>query len=192
MHRFKLLLVDPGDRPPILPLSEAPSRVCVMTAALHGIAEVPAAGPVCELSKQMLIGRGTKRECYTHPEDPGLCLKVPRYAWQSACHEQNVIEWRYFQWLQKKQVPLKHAARCAGWMHTDRGLALISERVRDQSGVNGVTLRDALLAGDVDLSQAHVMLDTLKQWALRYSVVIADLRSANLLVQHAEDVHSYL
>lgn len=146
-------------------------------------------GPWCDLSTLTRIGRGSKRDCFAHPYDTGLCLKAARDVDTSACHEQNRVEWRYGQWLQAHRVPLRHATRCSGWMRTAQGPALVVERVRDCDGTLAVTLRDALLWGDISLDGAQAMLAQVRRWALKYAVVVADLRSTNLMVRHDNGTH---
>ncbi|MES1948398.1 PhoP regulatory network protein YrbL [Salinisphaera sp. C84B14] len=143
----------------------------------------------CDLSALTLIGRGSKRDCYTHPHDDGLCLKVARDANSAACHEQNEVEWRYGQWLEARGVPFRHAARCTGWIQTQRGAALVVERVRNSDGTFALTLRDALLSQRLTLHNAYAMLAELRHWALTHAVVVSDLRSTNLMVRQADDMH---
>lgn len=143
------------------------------------------AHPVYELSATTLIGRGSKRDCHAHPRNPNLCIKVARYVdswWE--CQEQSVVEWHYINSLKKRNVPLYHLADCLGWVQTNKGVGLVTERVLDEDGYPALTLRDAVSAGLVDMKKVMTLLSALKAWALNYSVAIADLNGANLMLRH--------
>nr|WP_272884754.1 YrbL family protein [Chromohalobacter canadensis] len=142
------------------------------------------AHPVYELSEATLIGRGTKRDCHLHPGDSGLCIKVARYAdswWE--CQEQNIVDWYYINSLKKRNVPLDHLADCLGWVQTSYGAGLVTERVVDGDGYSTLTLRDAVGSGLVDMEQVTALLAVLKSWAFDYSVAVADLNGANLMLK---------
>jgi len=141
--------------------------------------------PYFELSDHTLIGQGNKRDCHVHPEDPGLCIKVPRHPdkWQE-CHQQSVVEWYYLSHLRRRRVPFDHLVDCHGWVQTSRGSGLVLERVRNDEGSAARTLGDALASGEIDESEAFSLLRALKSWALKHAVVIADLNTANLMLRH--------
>src|SRR5690606_5573402 len=131
-----------------------------------------------ELSDDTLIGQGNKRDCHAHPQDPRLCIKVARdqARWQE-CHQQSVVEWYYLSHLRRQEVPFDHLVDCRGWVQTSRGIGLVLERVRDDDGGAAPTLGDALSSGHIRESEAFSLLATLKAWALKHAVVIADLNT---------------
>lgn len=141
-------------------------------------------GPVYELSEHTLIGRGSKRECHAHPGHDGLCIKVANDSarWVE-CQVQSVVESHYFAALSRRGVALRHMAACHGWVATTHGAGLVTERIRDDRGQPARTLREAVATGELDLTQAYMLLEALKQWALAHAVVIGDLRSTNLMVR---------
>lgn len=85
--------------------------------------------------------------------------------------------------LKQRQVPLDHLADCHGWVRTNYGPGLVFERILDEDGSPALTLRDAVSAGKISMDQTTLMLRKLKDWAIYYSVVVADLNGANLMVK---------
>jgi hypothetical protein len=140
--------------------------------------------PYYELSDDTLIGQGNKRDCHAHPEDPNLCIKVARHPdnWRE-CHQQSVVEWYYLSHLRRRRVPFDHLVDCHGWVQTSRGSGLVLERVRDDEGSAAPTLGDALARGQVNELEAFSLLSTLRAWALKHAVAIADLNTANLMLR---------
>lgn len=141
-----------------------------------------------ELDNSLRIGRGNKRDCYVHPDDAGQCIKVARHPERYAeCQEQSIVEWFYLNHLKERHVPLTHIVDCYGWVNTRQGPGLALERVQEDDGRSALTLREALHKGQVSRSQLVRMLAVLKHWATRYSVVISDLNTDNLMVRPGDD-----
>ncbi|XKH60221.1 PhoP regulatory network YrbL family protein [Halomonas sediminis] len=145
----------------------------------YDIPYIPATSFV-NLTEADLIGRGNKRACYKHPDDSRLCIKVARNA--GAWHE-NVIEWIYINHLKQQGVPLDHLIDCYDWTNTNFGPGLVFERVMDEDGTPSPTLAEAIRTRRVEISDISPMLVYLKEWAIGYSVVVAELNSVNLLLQ---------
>lgn len=143
--------------------------------------------PVYTLSENTRIGLGSKRECHVHPEDAGLCIKVARFPGRPDGQQQNLVEWYYSLALRKRRVPLDHMAKCYGWVRTNLGVGLEVELIRDADASPALMLRDAVSRGLVDPVQADTMLREVKRWALDHAVVVADLRSTNLMVRQQGD-----
>lgn len=149
------------------------------------IATASESAPV-RLNEHTRIGLGHRRECHAHPETPTLCIKVAREAGIAARADQNVVEWRNFIALERRGVPLRHVARCHAWIHTNRGPGLVCERIRNADGHYSQTLDQALADGAIELAQALGLLSELERWAVAYAVVVADLRSTDLMVRHGD------
>lgn len=148
------------------------------------------------------IGRGWKRDCYLHPHDPGLCIKVASEAaagarklrermvsWfraESAGDAHNRREWQAYGALGTVLAPF--VPRYHGFIATSRGPGLVVDLVRDQDGGPSMQLRDWLPQGSADrgaalLDQFGVLFDLLAA----HDLWLMDLNFKNFLVQVAED-----
>lgn len=114
-----------------------------------------------ELSKLEPFAIGGRRQCYIHPEFPGICLKIARpecspdvLAKQSNWlrrlrkiargFDENMNDWKVLSSLQKagSDEVWAHLPALKGWMETDRGRALAMELIRDYDGLISRSLLD--------------------------------------------------
>ena len=148
------------------------------------------------------IGHGWKRDCYLHPKDAGLCIKVASKAaagarklrermvsWfraESAGDAHNRREWlayRAFGTVLAPFVPRYH-----GFIATSRGQGLVVDLVRDEDGGPSMPLLDYLHQGSADrgaalLDQFGVLFDLLAA----HDLWLMDLNPRNFLVQVTAD-----
>ena len=152
----------------------------------HGVP--PHAGdPIYRLSPDMRIGRGSKRDCYAHPGNPDLCIKVPRHPDRADAQQPSIVEWYCATALDRRGVPFRHRARCYGWVETDRGTGLVMERVRNRDGAPALTLYEAVHKHGLAMEQIACLFAELKRWVLTNAVPVTDLNSGNLLVRHTDN-----
>lgn len=121
-------------------------------------------GPPLDLGTARLIGHGWKRDCYLHPGDPGLCIKVPSIKPKGTRRfRERFIEWRHggsigdqhnarewaaygqFGGLLAPYLPVYH-----GFVATSRGRGLLIDVVRDADGAPSAHLKDWLRESTAD------------------------------------------
>jgi hypothetical protein len=109
------------------------------------------------------FGRGGKRECYVHPDDPLRCVKVNRVGYEPATlwkraswfrrwrkseeqFDKNYRDWEVLDRLEAERDPAiwKHLPRCYGWVETDLGRGLMIELIRDPDGQISRSFKDYL------------------------------------------------
>lgn len=133
------------------------------------------------LDQGLLIAEGSERRCYAHPQLNDRCLKVPLDRTLGRLCPQCRVEMITSVNMQKRLVPMQHAVRSYGWVDTSMGPALMMEKVQDKHGKISLTLEQSLKAGNLTWNQVKTMLQTLRDWALEYSVVISELNVKNLM-----------
>jgi len=108
------------------------------------------------------FARGGHRECYVHPEDPALCIKIrrpdfpltalrkekgfPRNLKPLSAFDDNVEEHRVLAEYQRRfgDPVFRHVSRSYGFIATDQGPGLVTELIRDAPGNIARTLKKAL------------------------------------------------
>lgn len=85
------------------------------------------------LSDDSKLGRGTTRTCYQHPENENLCIKVMH---SHSKLKINFLEFKFYQKLAKKKVPLEHLPQCYGFVETNLGKGLVYERIKSDYADN--------------------------------------------------------
>lgn len=142
-----------------------------------------------DLSNAIMIGSGTERDCYKHPHNPMLCIKVnngkvlpnkKRYA------KQSQTEYSYYQRLQKRHVQPTCIPKCYGWVETNRGRGLVFDFILNEDGTAAPRLIAALDQGLLSAEQAKELLWDLKQRMLKELIIPSDLHLDNILLQHRQ------
>ncbi len=137
-----------------------------------------------DLAQATLLASGNGRDCFIHPRDPGLVLKVPRTTGDD--RRQNDAERLYFSDLVRRGVPFHHLPRFHGEIETDRGAGLVYERLVDADGGQPVRLADGVRIGLVTYDEALRLLGVLRAYLLGYSIALADGGCHNLLLVHRD------
>jgi len=178
---------------------DSPSNPLESTA--DGVIGGGAAAPL-DLDHGQWIGRGWKRDCYLHPEDPGLCIKVASEAaanarklrermvsWfraESAGDAHNRLEWQAYRAFGTVLAPF--VPRYHGFIATSRGPGLVVDLVRDEDGGPSTQLGDWLHQGSAARGAALLdRFDVLFDLLAARDLWLMDLNFKNFLVQVAED-----
>lgn len=159
-------------------------------------------GAPLDLSGARLIGRGWKRDCYQHPTDASLCIKVPsrdpkgtrRFrerlvewcAGGSVGDQHNRREWaayRRFGDVLAPFIPEYH-----GFVETSDGRGLVVELIRDADGGPSRHLKD-WLQSTPPVAAAPLLdrLESLFELLLENKVWLMDLNLTNFAVQIKPD-----
>ncbi len=172
-----------------------------MESAAAGVIGRGQVAPV-NLDRRRWIGRGWKRECYLHPIDPGLCIKVASDipvgtpGWRervvSLCRKGSVgdahnrREWKVYCAFGTILAPF--VPRYHGFVPTTLGLGLAIELLRDGNGAPSSPLRGWLHQASADrgaalLDQFRVLFDLLAT----HDLWLWDFSHENFVVQVAAD-----
>ncbi len=139
-----------------------------------------------DLSNAVMIGSGTERDCFQHPDNPGLCIKVnngkvlPNKKQQA---KQNQIEYSYYQRLQKRHQQPTVIPQCYGWIETSQGPGLVFDLILNEDGSAAPRLLSALDDNMLSVAHAKQLLSELKQQMLQEQIIPSDLHPDNILVQ---------
>lgn len=132
--------------------------------------------PVLHLQK--LIGRGGTRECWQHPLDDNLCVKV------NLEHRKNnslLYEIRVYERI-KNLLPGLIPVMYPDLVETDKGQGLVSELVRDDDGTISPSLRDCFERGD-DMKEILNPLNRIIKRLIVRDIFFFDLNKGNFAVQ---------
>ena len=157
---------------------------------------------VLDLGRAQWIGQGYNRDCYLHPEDSSLCIKLPKddpqddlplrdslAKWrngESAGDLYNRSEWQAFEQFGKILAPF--VPRYHGFAETSRGRGLVIDAVCDQVGTPSIHLKKWLKMTTTDkgeslLQQFRILFDLLEN----HDLWLMDLNFQNFLVQVMDD-----
>lgn len=128
------------------------------------------------LNKSLIIGKGTRRTVYSHPDNPNQCLKIDH----KNIHENNV-DIKYYRHLQNRGASFKHIACIQGEQNTNKGNAVVFELIKDYDGKISKTLQYYLTSRKFDsLIAEHLLI--LKQYLLTERIIFRDLIPENIVL----------
>ena len=149
--------------------------------------EDPSGSPPLELTE--LIGSGNDRDCWRHPLDAALCVKVAKPHQE---RPQNEIDYHYWCHLEKRKIHSVHVPRVYGWVETDRGPGLVFDLIQEPDGTTSPQLLDAVQGGLITYEQAVGLTNDAFGWLVEHKVILADYGASNLLVRLGQDGSRHL
>lgn len=139
-----------------------------------------------------MFGKGNHRECYVHPENENLCIKVVVDTKLSA--RQNLREQQYYLHLEKRHISWDMISKYHGDVSTNMGVGSVFDLVRDQDGEVSKTLSDYLDSkelSDQECNKLASLLHLLKVYLVEQRV-IARLAPRNIVCQRDNNEISQL
>lgn len=136
------------------------------------------------LNETLLIGKGSERWCYQHPQMPELCIKIAVNPPKPGRKPQSQREAQYLQLLVKRQIPFTHISAYFGMVNTNLGVGYLFRAVLDGDGRLSQRLEEAQTA----LTQTEIarLMLTLRSYMLQYAVVPCDMSVKNILLQKGQ------
>ena len=133
------------------------------------------------IERSLLIGTGTTRDCYTHPEDGKRCIKIAKPGNYMRCKK----EIKYFKHLLKRDISWEMLAQFHGIVETDKGPGFVFCLIKDYTGEVSKTLDYYLMSDSerVDVGTLMSAIDDLRGYLFNERIVVRDPKSWNLMYQ---------
>ena len=140
------------------------------------------ANEMIEIDTHAMIGKGLHRECFVHPEDSNLCVKIV----VAGKSDENRREASYYTRLDRRGVSWEMLPRFHGLVQTNLGEGAIFDLVRDYDGPVSHTLAHYLASKRLTAEHATVLrpaLANLKSYLLQNRIITMTLKPKNILFQ---------
>jgi hypothetical protein len=124
------------------------------------------------IDKSSMFGKGHHRECYIHPENQNLCIKITVDNNLSARQEQR--EKKYYRHLEKRSISWDMIPRYHGDIITNRGVGSVFDLISDQAGGVSKTLSYYISSNEVteeNYSSLENSLCLLKGYLLEQRII---------------------
>lgn len=131
------------------------------------------------LKAESLIGKGSERFCFIHPEDSSKVIKVNCDS--GKFRDQNTIEKIYYKYLIRKNVSPNHFPRFLGTVQTSMGEGLMFDRVESHGKDELLTLEEVVKQNILNYQEVRVLVNNLYQDFYRNSIVFADGAFSNIV-----------
>ena len=139
------------------------------------------------LNDKLLVGRGTLRACYLHPEDETLIIKVG-LADRVGGNDANRKEFLSYKKISQRHVKLNHISHCHGFVETDRGHGLVCDCIRDSSGKIAQTIWDIVVyEDDCDLENILEAARTFCDYLITNDLFLFDINLKNVVMRKSRD-----
>lgn len=153
------------------------------------------------LTEDLLIGRGTNKDIYIHPDDPARCIRI-----NSREKDEHQREMSYRKVRERRRLPDSSLlAAYYGVVKTNLGEGFVFERIADYDGTTSKTLDDLIRlelkarermksAKEVPETEKKtpLMADVLSQLRERYfsdNLIVCDMHPKNCMVQFDTPSH---
>jgi hypothetical protein len=139
------------------------------------------------LDDNLLVGQGTLRACYLHPQDETLIIKVGRPD-RNGGTDANRKEFLSYQKIRQRHEKLEHISHCHGFIETDRGQGLACDCIRDSSGGISQTIWDIVVYDDdCDIDNILEVARTLCDYLIAHDLFLFDINLKNIVLRKRRD-----
>lgn len=133
------------------------------------------------LNKGNILAKGSERACYLDPADSTKIIKIIYN--KKSKNNQNELEYKYYEYLNGKNIEFSNLARCFGWVETNLGKGLIFERILNYDGTASSNLREILQRKILFSNEEDTLLNDLNTYLESNSILFIDATSLNVLVK---------
>ena len=134
-----------------------------------------------ELNNDLLIGRGTRRACYQHPDKASLCIKISTGTPNSI--KQQARECHYYRAMEKRGVDFSHLTRYEGAIETNLGTGHLYECIKDHDGSYSKSLNHYLKRNKDQQGELILQFSKLEDYLLEHGILFYDLNGGNIICQ---------
>ncbi|MGJ0339015.1 YrbL family protein [Aliarcobacter cryaerophilus] len=135
-----------------------------------------------ELTKDLLLGKGNNRECYVSPKDSYKVIKISIS--KKSYKNQNIIEDRYYKYLEKNKISQEHIVKCYGYVDTNLGKGLVFEKIVNYDGTMPTLFSKVLLEKRVlNTEDLDSLIEELKKYIFNNEILFIDVATSNIFVQ---------
>lgn len=138
------------------------------------------------LEKSSLVGKGLHRECYLHPDNDLLCVKVI----VNGNMDEHNREQSYYRHMTRKNIPWEMIPRFHGTVNTNMGEGAVFDLIRDHDGDVSKTLEYYFNSSDILENQLPGFTQAFynfKNYLLEYNIITMNLKPKNILYKKESD-----
>lgn len=128
--------------------------------------------------KKYLVANGTERSCYYFPQEPNAIYKLSLHSKA----KQTKREIKYFQYLQKKNIPFTHLPRLLEVIETKKYTGFKQEIILGENGLPARHLWQLLSDEKSDKEKLRLYLYDLFKYLYKYNIQFCDLNPDNMVL----------
>jgi hypothetical protein len=136
---------------------------------------------IIKLSPEYFLVKGGERDIYAHPTNNSKIIKIDSR--KKYTRNQNILEYRYYSYLGKKEIDQKKISKCFGFIDTNLGKGLVFEKIIDYDGKLSIGFDEIIKQKKLPVELEIRLLEELKEYLLRNQIVFVDAGLYNILCQ---------
>jgi hypothetical protein len=134
------------------------------------------------INREDFIGKGSHKECYKHPEDNNLCIKIsfPDH------YKEIQREKDYYKHLEKRRISWEMIPRYYGDIETNLGVGSVYDLIMDHDNTASKSLEYYLSSKEKTEKYYDDLLNALyllKEYLLKNKIITMNLDPSNILCQ---------
>jgi hypothetical protein len=133
------------------------------------------------LSDQYFVGKGLAKQCFIHPKNSALCIKIP---YTKGGEIEIDRELKYLNILKKRGVECDILPKYYGCISTNIGIGYVFEFIKDYDGKASQNLYDYLSSKFLSEADFSILVDelkTMKEKMLSHEIITMGLFIGNIL-----------
>lgn len=132
------------------------------------------------IDSSSIIGKGLHRECYVHPKNKNLCVKVV----VAGDSKEIQREKKYYSLLERRDISWEMLAKFYGFVETNLGQGAIFDLIRDHDDEISKSL--AYYLASSERTESHYLglsrsISLLKEYLYQQKVITMTLKPKNIL-----------
>ena len=136
-----------------------------------------------------MVGKGFHRECYVHPDNERLCIKVV----VNGDDKEVRREQAYYHFLQKRDIAWDMLPKFHGEVETNLGPGAVFDLIRDADGQVSRTLQQCIDAESIAVLNRQGLqqsLQRLREYLLAENIITMTIKPKNIAYQQRDNQSS--
>lgn len=142
---------------------------------------------IINLTENELIGVGSRRFCYRHPDESGLCIKIPKSSKNGLIQQRREV--KYYRNLEKRGVPFKYIAKFRGSVNTSQGEGFVYDAIVDNDGSASLQMIDYLKQEPERGDEYLKIIVDIENYLFDNLIIFYDISPYNILCRKNSDGH---
>ncbi|HPD55907.1 MAG TPA: YrbL family protein [Smithellaceae bacterium] len=138
------------------------------------------------LDSSYFVSKGKHRECYVHPDNKNLLIKILLPSVKGSALTETLREARYYRFLVKKNIPFTMLPAFHGEVITNRGRGYVFDLIRDFDGSISKSLEYYLTHlpfSEREYGLLDASFDLLREYLMRWKILTMHIQARNIVYQ---------
>ncbi len=130
------------------------------------------------LNKELLLSKGSERDCYLHPDDHTKVIKIAPS--EGVHRDQNNLDNHYYRYLSGSGKDLQYVTECFGFVETNLGQGLVFTRALNYNGTPSHSLKYMMFHKKIAVDTQRDLLKNLLTYLSENQIVFGDICCGNI------------